>query len=180
MKNLLIAGMMLASFQSFSADTSINCVKAGSKLVIDNKTVTIESSDIAMTPEEKVLVAGAGNENSKIGVVISFQKKDLSCSQALANVINCSGKTKKAEVTINVSQQSQFGSMSSQMMRKPVKIETIDISTSVGSDGGIVLGSEPTTVSLDKVSAKSAMFVNMNGGFPLSIEQAFKAGVDCK
>ncbi len=173
-------GMVLSSFQVFSADTSINCVKAGSKLVIDNKTVTIESNDLALSPEDKVLIAGAGNESSKIGIAISFPKKDLSCSQALANVINCSGKTKKATVTLNISQQSQFGSSNMQTMRQPVKIETIDIATSVGSDGGIVLGSEPTTVSLDKVSAKSGMFVKMNGGFPVSIEQAFKAGVDCK
>lgn len=180
MKNLLVTGMVLMSFQVFSADTAINCVKAGSKLVIDNKTVILESSDLALTPEEKVLIAGAGNENSKIGISISFSKKDLSCSQALANVINCSGKTKKAEVTINVSQQSQFGSMNSQMSQRPIKIETIDIATSVGSDGGIVLGSGTTTVALDKVTAKSGMFVKMNGGFPLSIEQDFKVGVDCK
>lgn len=180
MKNLIILAVAIASLNSFASE--LDCAKSGSKITMDKKNVTIETSNVVLTED---LLAMAQRtlgtaEGVSVGVQITFPKKDLKCSTGLPKVFNCSGKTKKASVTLNISQRSMMGNSSTQLMRKPVKIENIDISSSVGAQGPIVLGDGPTTVNLDQVSVKSSMFVKMNGDFNLEVDQSFKNSSECK
>lgn len=180
MKNLILLLAAIASLNSFASD--IDCSKSGSKITMDKKTVTIESSNVTLTDDLLAMAQRnmGSTEGLSVGVQISFPKKDLKCSVGMPKVFNCSGKTKKASVTLNISQRSMMGNSSTQLMRRPVKIENIDISVSVGAQGPIVLGSGPTTINLDQVLVKSAMFVKMSGDFQLDIEQSFKNSEECK
>ena len=180
MKNFILVVAAIASLNSFASD--LDCAKDGSKITMDNKTVTIDSSNVALTGDILAMAERSfgSAEGVTVGISISFPKKDLKCSTGMPKVFNCSGKTKKASVTLNISQRSMMGSSSSQLMRRPIKIENIDISSSVGAQGPIVLGSGPTTVNLDQVLVKSSMFVKMNGDFQLEVDQAFKNSSECK
>lgn len=180
MKNFIIFIFAVASLQAFSAE--LDCAKGSSKITLDKKNVNIEA-DAVMTDELVALVqrtTGSAEGNSKVSVKISFPKKDLKCTDALPKVFNCSGSTKKASVEINVSQQSMFGSSSMQLMQRPVKIESIDIASSVASQGPIILGSDSTTVQLDGVTVTSSMFVKMKGDFKLELSQSFAGLTECK
>ncbi len=183
MKNFFILAFAIGTMHSFASE--IDCAKSGSKITMDKKNVTIEASNIPMTDDLRELAKSTSgfidpNANVNVSVSISFPKKDMKCSTGMPKVFNCSGSTKKASVSINVSQQSMMGSSSMQTMKKPVKIENIDISSSVGAQGPIVLGDGPTTVNLDQVTVKSSMFVKMSGDFQLDLEQAFKTTSECK
>lgn len=173
MKNLILVVAAIASLNSFASE--IDCAKSGSKITMDKKEVIIENARVPMTAELSEMAGGDAN----VGVKISFPKKDLKCSTSLAKVFNCTGKTKKASVTISISKSDGFGSSNMELMRKPIKIENIDISSSVGSSGPIVLGSESTTVALDSVNVKSSMFVKMKGDFQLDMDQVFNSA-ECK
>ena len=180
MKNFVIFIFAIASLNAFSSE--LDCQKAGSKITMDKKNVVIEG-DAVVTEDIMNMVqrsTGMTGGNAKVSMKISFSKKDLKCSTGLAKVFNCSGATKKASVEINVAQQSGFGSSSMQFMRRPVKIENIDIASSVGAQGPVVLGDAPVTVSLDQVSVKSSMFVKMNGDFQLELAQSFASQLECK
>ena len=164
MKNFLFLVTAFASLNVFSSE--IDCAKAGSKISMNKKTVTIEVQKVAMNDD---LIAMAEKmvgttEGVSIGVQLSFPKKDLKCSRVEATAFNCVGGTKKASVTLSISQSSMMGSMNSQHIRKPVKIENIEISSA----------------SLDQVLVKSSMFVKMNGDFQLDLAQSFDSAVDCK
>ncbi len=183
MKNIFVLAFALATLNSFASE--LDCAKSGSKITMDKKNVVIEASNIPMTDDLRELAmstSGFIDPAAKINVSvnISFPKKDLKCSLGMPRVFNCSGSTKKASVSVSVSQQSMMGSSSMQTMKKPVKIENIDISSSVGAQGPIVLGDGPTTVNLDQVIVKSSMFVKMSGDFQLDLEQVFKGSVECK
>lgn len=180
MKSLAIFIFAIATLNAFSAE--LDCQKSNSKITLDKKNVTIEA-DAVMTDDLFAMVqrtTGSTDGNSKVSVKISFSQKDLKCSDGLAKVFNCSGMTKKASVELNISSRSQFGNSSMQLMRRPVRIENIDISSSIGSNGGIVLGGESTTVTLDQVNVTSSMFVKMNGDFKLDLSQSFNSAAECK
>lgn len=180
MKNFVIFIFAIATLNAFSAE--LNCQRANSKITMDKKNVSIEA-DAVMTDELLAMVqrtTGITDGNSKVSVKISFSKKDLKCSDGLAKVFNCSGMTKKASVELNISSQSMFGNSSTQLMRRPVKIENIEIASSIGSQGGVVLGNGPTTVTLDEVKVTSSMFVRMNDDFRLDLSQSFNSAAECK
>ncbi len=183
MKNIMILAFALASLNSFASE--LNCAKSGSKISMDRKNVVIETSNIPMTDDLLELVkstSGFIDPAAKINltVSVSFPKKDLKCSTGMPKVFNCTGSTKKASVSVSISQQSMMGSSQMQTMKKPVKIENIDISSSLGSQGAIILSDGPTTVALDQVSVKSSMFVKMSGDFQLDLDQVFQNSVECK
>lgn len=180
MKSLAVFIFAIATLNAFSAE--LDCQKSNSKIIMDKKNVTIEA-DAIMTDDIQAMVqrtTGSSEGSSKVSVKISFSKKDLKCSDGLAKVFNCSGMTKKASVEINISSRSQFGNSSMQLMRRPVKIENIDISSSIGAQGPIVLGGESTTVALDEVKVSSSMLVRMNGDFKLDLSQSFNSAAECK
>ncbi len=180
MKKLILLLAAIGSLNSFAAE--LDCAKAGSKITMDRKNVTIELSEVALNDEIIGMASRTigTTEGLKVGVQISFPKKGLKCSTGLDKVFNCSGSTKKASVTLNISNKSMFGVSNMQVMRRPVKIENIEISSSVGAQGPISLGSEPTTVNLDQVMVKSSMLVHMNEDFGLEMNQSFKISVECK
>lgn len=180
MKNLILIAFAISALNSFASE--LDCAKSGSKITMDKKTVTIESSNVAITEDiRRMAETSLGSADGvTVGIAISFPKKDLKCSTGMPKVFNCSGKTKKAAVKISLSQKSMMGTSSTELMRRPIKIENIDISSSIGAQGPIVLGSGPTSVNLDQVLVKSTMFVKMNGDFQLELDQAFKSAVECK
>lgn len=180
MKNLILIAFAIASLQSFASE--LDCAKSGSKITMDRKTVTIEASNVSLTDDiRRMAETSFGSmDGVTVGITISFPKKDLKCSTGMPKVFNCSGKTKKAAVKISLAQRSMMGSSSSELMRRPIKIENIDISSSVGAQGPIVIGNGPTSVNLDQVLVKSSMFVKMNGDFQLELDQTFKNSAECK
>src|SRR5688572_10438640 len=101
MKNFIIAVAALASLNSFASE--LDCAKSGSKIMMDKKNVTIEVSSVAMNDELLAMAQSTlgSADGVSVGVQITFPKKDLKCSTGLAKVFNCSGKTKKASVTLN-------------------------------------------------------------------------------
>ncbi|MFL5784899.1 MAG: hypothetical protein ACJ76H_09840 [Bacteriovoracaceae bacterium] len=179
MKNFIILAGAIFALNSFAE--TIECAKDASKISFTKKEVIIESASVPLNDQLRQVaftMAGAdASANITIGVKISIPKKDLKCTDSIAKVISCQGKTKKASVTLNVSQQTQFGSSSMESMRQPVKIENIEINTSVGSSGPVVLGSDSTTVELNELTAKSSMLVRMNGDFQLDLEQKFETSL---
>lgn len=186
MKKFIAIALLTTSFLSLNSFASdLNCAKSGAKILMDKKNVVIEAANIPMTVDLRELALSTSgfidpNTNVNVSLIISFPKKDLKCSKALPKVFNCSGSTKKASVTVSVTQQSMMGSSRMQAMKMPVHIENIDISSSIGAQGPIAIGSGPTTVNLDQVSIKSSMFVKMGGDFQLDLEQSFKSGSECK
>lgn len=182
MKNLIILAFAIASLNAFSAQ--LECSNAGKKIVIDKKTVTIESSQVELNDDLRALVSRSTGTSDftgvRVGVKISLPAKDVDCRELMAKMINCAGSTKKASVSLSISQQGPFMSSSSQSFKKPVKIDHIQIDTNLVSSGPVVLGETPVTVSLDKVLVKASMHVNMNGGFALDLEQGFSLHPECK
>jgi hypothetical protein len=182
MKKFIAIALFATSFNSFAND--LDCAQSGSKILMDKKNVVIETSNIPMTDDIRGLVTQTTGGMDKdaptsVSVRISFPKKGLKCSTGMPKVFNCTGSTKKASVEITVSQQTMFGASQLRSMRQPIKIENIDISSSVGAQGPIVLGGGPTTVNLDQVTVESSMFVKMMGNFQLDLKQAFRL-VECK
>lgn len=167
MKKLFILASAVFAFNAMANE--LNCESLTSKVVLDKKTVTIEAKSIPLNDELRAMVlnsTGISDANGaiKVGVSITFPKKDLDCSKAISKVFSCTGKTKKASVTLNISQQSGFGSANTQTQRKPVKIENIDIRTGL---------------ELNQLKVNSSMFVKMNGEFHLELEQNFESSI-CK
>jgi hypothetical protein len=182
MKKFIAIALFATSFNSFAND--LDCAKSGSKISMDKKNVVIESANIPMTDDIRRLVTQTTGDMdadapTRVSVRISFPKKGLKCSPGMPKVFNCTGSTKKASVEVSVTQQTMFGASNLRSMQQPIKIENIDISSGVGAQGPVVLGSGPTTVNLDQVTVKSSMFVKMMGNFQLDLTQAFNT-VECK
>jgi hypothetical protein len=178
MKNLIILAGAIFALNSFAE--TIECAKDASKFSFTKKEVIIESASVPLNDQLRQVaftMAGAdASANITIGVKISIPKKDLKCTEDADKNFICQGKTKKASVTLNVVQQTQFGSSSMESMRQPVKIENIQINVLNGSNPLMVPGGAINDVD-NLFKADSSMLVRMNGDFQLDLEQKFETSL---
>lgn len=185
MKTLLFASLAVLSISAFASDVNLKCDKKGSLIQLDKKNLVIDIQDLKGNEElreeikAKYLAGFPEGGQLNINVKIVIPAKNLKCSSAAKSLIDCSGSTKKAKVDIGHTYRSAFGSSSISSGKSPVKIENIEISTSLASEGPIVLGEESTTVELNKLKVNGSMFIKMNDGIQLDLSESFDNKSEC-
>lgn len=185
MKTLLFASLAVLSVNAFSSDINLKCAKKGALFQLDNKNLMIDIQDLKGNEElreeikAKYLAGFPEGGQLNINVKIVIPSKNLKCASAAKSLIDCSGSTKKAKVDLGHTYRSAFGSSSISSGKSPVKIENIELRTSLASEGAIVLGEEATTVELNKLKVDGSMFIKMNNGIQLELTESFDTKSDC-
>lgn len=189
MKLLLGVSLLLTMNAAFAkAKVTLECVSESGSLKITGKEIIIKQANLAQNEALRKIIS---EKSGLAGVVpldkitiseisIKLPQKDMNCVTSGFKLVDCSGATKKAEVSVTGSYQAQFASGTTSFTKYPSRINLASIKTSLSSNGAVVLGNGPITVEMDKLNASVEMDLEIeHQNVPVDLSSSFNTK-DCK
>ncbi len=185
-KSLAILMFAVGALEAF-AGTKINveCKNADNTFSINKKSVVIAQKNLQGNEALKELIKkdfalDVDSVDLKVDIEMVIPAKDLTCQGSASLLVDCQGRSKKAQVTLSASYQ-QVGGQGSMEFSRRMNLNNITIDTSLVNDGPITLGSGATTVELNKLKAATDFDLVIDGqSAAVKLSPNFNTQTECK